>query len=289
VTAEAADDPTRTTPERSTTRRSTAPQGAATKSARHRGPRARLRSPRPLPARDRAGWTFLDDASPARLRAAGRRTSRHRRPFVFPGPDRDASSTPLAGVRLPGHLHAPWAACAGTCPSRPAWWSSKPGEPPRGCSSRTARTRRRARGSAARRGRTRRVRRPGRPDGVRADGDRVAAAVHRELARLDRGARAGGAAAGEDVDEGVEVRAPRQRELAPGASVACTSVMGVYVEPGPACPPTSPAITRTSAPPSCDRSSATLPAEMSWYRGSAHLRARGRFTHSCRPWNSPRW
>ena len=52
--------------------------------------------------------------------------------------------------------------------------------------------------------------------------------------------------------------------LAPGSSVACSRVIGVWVTPGPACPSTSPAITRTRVPPSGELSSATWPALMSW-------------------------
>jgi hypothetical protein len=46
--------------------------------------------------------------------------------------------------------------------------------------------------------------------------------------------------------------------------VACTSVIGLYVLPGPAWPSTSPAITRISVPPSGELSSATFFPVMSW-------------------------
>jgi hypothetical protein len=51
---------------------------------------------------------------------------------------------------------------------------------------------------------------------------------------------------------------------APGLIVACTSTIGVWVTPGPAWPATSPAMTRSSAPPSDEASSATLSPRMSW-------------------------
>ena len=40
--------------------------------------------------------------------------------------------------------------------------------------------------------------------------------------------------------------------------------MGVWVEPGPACGPTFPAMTRTSEPASYDVRRATSPERMSW-------------------------
>ena len=46
--------------------------------------------------------------------------------------------------------------------------------------------------------------------------------------------------------------------------VACTSDIGVNVEPGPSWPSTEPAMTRTSAPASAEVSSATSPERMSW-------------------------
>src|SRR3954453_14123364 len=49
----------------------------------------------------------------------------------------------------------------------------------------------------------------------------------------------------------------------------------------------SPAMTLSSAPPSGLASRTDSRARRSWYRGSAHFRARGWFTHSCRPWKSP--
>ena len=46
--------------------------------------------------------------------------------------------------------------------------------------------------------------------------------------------------------------------------MAWTIEIGVCVEPGPWMPPTSPAMTRTSAPPSALAASATASALMSW-------------------------
>ncbi|CAM5267529.1 hypothetical protein STENM223S_00964 [Streptomyces tendae] len=74
---------------------------------------------------------------------------------------------------------------------------------------------------------------------------------------------------------------------APGASVAWTIVIGVCVIPGPSWPPSSPAMTRSRAPPSGEVSSWTLPLRMSWYLGAIILSLAGRFTHSWSPWNSP--
>jgi hypothetical protein len=51
---------------------------------------------------------------------------------------------------------------------------------------------------------------------------------------------------------------------APGLRVVCASVIGVWVEPGPAWPASSPAMTRISAPPSGEDSKATLAPRMSW-------------------------
>src|ERR1700757_884175 len=50
--------------------------------------------------------------------------------------------------------------------------------------------------------------------------------------------------------------------VAPGDTVACSSVIGVCVDPGPGWPPTSPAITRTSAPASAEATKATWSASM---------------------------
>ena len=44
----------------------------------------------------------------------------------------------------------------------------------------------------------------------------------------------------------------------PGLTVMCVIAIGVWVTPGPEPPPTSPAMTRISAPPSADESSADL-------------------------------
>ena len=85
----------------------------------------------------------------------------------------------------------------------------------------------------------------------------------------------------------VEQYAATKNRHVTSSTVAWIMVIGVNVEPGPVCPATSPAITRSSAPPSAVLSRVASPARRSWYLGSSHLSARGRFTHSCRPWNSP--
>ena len=46
-------------------------------------------------------------------------------------------------------------------------------------------------------------------------------------------------------------------------------------------------MTRSSAPPSAEDSSATCRARMSWYRGGVIFSRDGRFTHSWKPWNRP--
>jgi len=51
---------------------------------------------------------------------------------------------------------------------------------------------------------------------------------------------------------------------APASTVACTIVIGVYVEPGPFVAPTSPAITLTRAPASAEVARPTWPLRMSW-------------------------
>ena len=92
---------------------------------------------------------------------------------------------------------------------------------------------------------------------------------------------------GEDVGEGVERRVPRQRPGGrPGATVAWAIVIGVCVPPGPTWPAMSPAIRRTSAPPSGDDSSTDSSASRFWYRGAVILSFAGRLTHSWMPWNS---
>src|SRR6266487_4556829 len=53
------------------------------------------------------------------------------------------------------------------------------------------------------------------------------------------------------------------RNCAPGARVPCSSAIGVWVMPGPSWPATSPAITRSSAPPSDELSSDTARPRMS--------------------------
>ena len=74
-------------------------------------------------------------------------------------------------------------------------------------------------------------------------GERVAAAEHGQVAGVDRDAFATDRAApAEHVDEAVELGRPRDHRRAPGASVACTIVIGVCVDPGPLKPPTSPAM-----------------------------------------------
>ena len=85
---------------------------------------------------------------------------------------------------------------------------------------------------------------------ARADLDPIAGPEHHQLAVGWAPVVPDPACAGENVDEGVEDGIPRQCSRAPGAMVAWTSVIGVCVDPGPRCPPSSPAITRTSAPPS---------------------------------------
>ena len=62
---------------------------------------------------------------------------------------------------------------------------------------------------------------------------------------------------------------------APGLTVACTRVIGVYVAPGPWWPSSDPAMTRSSAPPSGVLSRPTSDARRSWYRGVAAFWARG--------------
>src|SRR5437762_3218884 len=54
------------------------------------------------------------------------------------------------------------------------------------------------------------------------------------------------------------------RTWAPGATVAWSSVIGVCVMPGPRKPARSPAMSRSSAPPSAEDSSATWPARLTW-------------------------
>ncbi len=62
---------------------------------------------------------------------------------------------------------------------------------------------------------------------------------------------------------------------------------GVWEMPGPACPSTDPARTRTSAPPSSEVSMVRSWPCRSWYCGAMRFFARGRLIHSCRPWNRP--
>ena len=71
--------------------------------------------------------------------------------------------------------------------------------------------------------------------------------------------------------------------------VLCARVIGVWRgSPGRSDgPSTSPAMTRTSAPPSSDDSSFTWLPSMAWYFGVANLSLLGRFTHSWMPWNTP--
>ena len=69
--------------------------------------------------------------------------------------------------------------------------------------------------------------------------------------------------------------------------VACATTIGVCVEPGPRNPATSPAMSRSRAPPSGDDTSVTSSASRFWYRGAVSLSAAGRFTQSCTPWNKP--
>ena len=69
--------------------------------------------------------------------------------------------------------------------------------------------------------------------------------------------------------------------------VVCANVIGVWVEPGPVSPPTSPAMMRTNAPPSSDDNSLTSPPSIAWYLGVANLSFFGRFTHNWMPWKVP--
>ena len=77
----------------------------------------------------------------------------------------------------------------------------------------------------------------------------LALAKEHELTVVDWLAlRPGGARTGEDVGERIEGRSPRSSSSDPGVIEACIKEMGVWVEPGPAMPAKSPAITRTRAP-----------------------------------------
>jgi hypothetical protein len=51
---------------------------------------------------------------------------------------------------------------------------------------------------------------------------------------------------------------------APGWIVACATVIGVCVEPGPACPSMLPAMMRTSAPPSDELTNAACSPSIAW-------------------------
>ena len=94
----------------------------------------------------------------------------------------------------------------------------------------------------------------------------VAVAEHDELAGADRPlVRAHRAVPGQDVGEGVERRVPGQRRAGRRApSVAWAIVIGVWVPPGPTWPAMSPAMRRTSAPPSGDDSSTDSSASRFW-------------------------
>ena len=103
---------------------------------------------------------------------------------------------------------------------------------------------------------------------VGGDGDDVAGAEHGELTtRSERavGRPPDGAGAAEDVDQGVEVAPPGQRQLAPGCDRGVDQRDRRVRDPGPACPPTSPAITRTQRAAVVRRTAAaTFAAVMSW-------------------------
>jgi hypothetical protein len=99
---------------------------------------------------------------------------------------------------------------------------------------------------------------------VRADGQRGTRAEDRGLPMWIGRRSAPTAAPGHHVREGVEVLAPRQRDLRAGRHVAWIMVIGVCVMPGPWWPSSSPAMTRSSAPPSGVVSSWTWPPRMSW-------------------------
>ena len=87
-----------------------------------------------------------------------------------------------------------------------------------------------------------------------------------ELAASDRApVAAGPARSGEHVDEGVEAGVPGELEEGAGETRwrACRAI-GVWVEPGPRCPPTWPAMTRTRPPPSGVDNRVTWSASSPW-------------------------
>ena len=96
--------------------------------------------------------------------------------------------------------------------------------------------------------------------------DRVPGPEHGQLAHLDRPLfRPDKTAAGQHVRERVELRGPRQPDLRPGRHGRVHQGDRRVRDPGAVMrPPNDPAITRSSAPPSAEDSSATCPARMSW-------------------------
>ena len=129
-----------------------------------------------------------------------------------------------------------------------------------GCSSRTGRRRRPARGWAGRPAGARRAARRRRA----VERERVAGANTASWPDSTARAAADRPLARQHVGQGVEVGRHGRPSRAPGATVAWATVIGVWVEPGPRWPATSPAISRTRAPPSAEDSSVTWSPSRFW-------------------------